>query len=135
MSHDSKKMPKQGQICWAELTTPDASKAQSFYSHLFGWKFIKYPVGDREYTCFKLGDGDDMGGIMQIPKEGDGSQMPTRWISYIYVDDIDAMTAEAKKLGATIKVPATNVGDFGRFTILLDPTGAEIAFWQSLKEC
>ena len=42
---------------------------------------------------------------------------------------------KAKKLGATIKMPATNVADYGRFAVLQDPTGAHIAIWQSLKNC
>lgn len=134
-------MPKQGQICWTELTTPDAHKAQSFYQKLFGWEFTSHPVSVadastelKEYTCFKL-DNNEMGGIMQIPKEGEYAHMPTRWLSYIYVNDIEAMAVQAKELGATIKVPVTDVGDFGRFCVLLDPTGAEIAFWQQMKSC
>ncbi len=134
MSQDSNKaMPKQGQICWTELTTHNAPKAKEFYSKLFGWKFMDSPTEYEGYNCFKLGEDDEMGGIMQIPSEGEHAQMPTRWLSYIYVDDIEAKIKEAEELGAKVKVPVTNVSDFGRFSVLLDPTGAEIAFWQSLK--
>jgi predicted enzyme related to lactoylglutathione lyase len=135
MSHDSKKaMPKQGQICWTELTTHNATKAKEFYSKLFGWNFMENPAEEfKGYNSFKLGEGDEMGGVMQIPSEGEYAQMPTRWLSYIYVDDIEAKIKEAEGLGAKVKVPVTNVSDFGRFSVLLDPTGAEIAFWQSLK--
>lgn len=134
MSHDSKKtMPKEGQICWTELTTHNATKAKEFYSKLFGWKFMAPPTEFEGYNCFKLEEDEEMGGIMQIPSEGEYAQMPTRWLSYIYVDDMEAKIKEAEELGAKVKVPVTNVGDFGRFSVLLDPTGAEIAFWQSLK--
>lgn len=126
-------MPKEGQICWTELTTHNAVKAKEFYSKLFDWKFTGSPTEFEGYDCFKLSEGDEMGGIMQIPSEGEHSHMPTRWLSYIYVNDIEEKTKEAESLGAKVKVPVTNVGDFGRFSVLLDPTGAEIAFWQSLK--
>lgn len=131
---DKMTMPKAGEICWTELTTRDAEKAKSFYSEMFGWKFAAHPDGFEGYNCFQVGD-KDMGGIMQIPTEGEYSQMPTRWLSYIYVEDIEAAARKAESLGATIKVPVTDVSDFGRFVVLLDPTGAEIAFWQSLKAC
>lgn len=126
-------MPKQGEICWTELTTKDATKAKAFYKELFGWEFIEHPVGIEGYTCFKTGD-KEAGGIMQIPSEGEYSHMPTRWLSYIYVDDIEAAADKAKSLGAVIKVPVTDVSDFGRFVVLMDPTGAEIAFWQFIDK-
>jgi predicted enzyme related to lactoylglutathione lyase len=49
------------------------------------------------------------------------------------VENLDKSVEKAKSLGATIKVPQTPVSDFGRFAVIIDPTGAYFALWQSLK--
>lgn len=126
---------KYGQFCWNELMTPDAKKAEEFYSSLLDWETEHHSMGDTDYVMFKTGkDCKGVGGMMQIPK-GQESQIPPHWMSYISVENLDDKVKKAQDLGATIKVPATLVGDFGRFAILVDPTGAHIALWQSLKTC
>ncbi|CAN5365679.1 VOC family protein [soil metagenome] len=126
----SEKMPQQGQFCWNELMTANPSKAKSFYGDLFGWKNEEHEVGDNIYTMFQ----NVMAGMMQIP-QGQEKEIPPHWLSYVYVNDVDAMVAKAKSLGAQIKVPVTAAGDFGRFAIIVDPTGAHLGLWQSMKEC
>lgn len=129
----SDKKPQQGEFCWNELMTPDVKKAKEFYSALFGWKSLDHDMGEMTYTLFQRSD-KDIGGMMQIPK-GQEKQIPPHWMSYISVENLDEMIKKAKSLGATITVPATSAGDFGRFAIIADTTGAHVALWQSLKTC
>lgn len=129
----SGKMPSQGEFCWNELMTSDTQKAAKFYTELFGWVGQEHKMNDMAYTLFKNGD-KDVGGMMQIPADQPG-QIPPHWMAYIAVDDLDAMVAKAKALGATIRIASHQVEDFGRFAIIQDPTGAGIALWQSLKSC
>ena len=72
--------------------------------------------------------------MMQIPK-GQEKEIPPHWMSYITVDDLDAMVGKAEALQAEIVVPPQDVNDYGRFSLLKDPTGAHIALWQPLKSC
>jgi len=129
----SNKTSEHGEFCWNELMTPNVKKAKEFYSELFGWETHDHDMEHMTYTMFKAA-GKDIGGMMQIPA-GQEQQIPPHWMSYIYVHDLDATVEKAKSLGALIKVDKTQVGDFGRFAIIEDPTGAHIAMWQSLKEC
>lgn len=121
---------QQGQFCWNELMTGDPKKAKSFYGELFGWKTESHDVGEHVYHIIQ----NAMGGIMQIP-QGKENEIPPNWLSYVYVNDVDAMVAKAKSLGAQIKCPVTAAGDYGRFAVIVDPTGASLGLWQSLKSC
>lgn len=129
----SKTMPKQGEFCWNELMTTDVHKAKEFYKKLFGWEYQEHDVDGMKYTMIKAGEKEG-GGMMNIPADQQG-KIPPHWMSYVYVDDIDKSLTAAQSLGASVKVPATNAGDFGRFAVICDPTGAHLALWQSLKSC
>ncbi|MDF3054900.1 MAG: Glyoxylase [Gammaproteobacteria bacterium] len=124
----SKDMPKQGDFCWNELMTGDTQAAGKFYAELFGWECHTHQVGEVSYTMFKNGD-KEIAGMMQTP-DAQKEHIPPHWMSYVLVDDLDAMVEKAQSLGATIKVPAQLVGNFGRLAMIEDPTGAVIAFWQ-----
>jgi hypothetical protein len=110
-----------------ELTTHDLPKAKEFYSALFGWKLQDMPmVGGRNYTMINVGEGTG-GGMMTAPDPS----IPPHWLPYVAVDDLAASTQRAKDLGATMIMENIPVADYGRFTILKDPTGAVIAMWQA----
>ena len=110
-----------------ELTTHDLPKAKEFYSALFGWQLQDMPMaGGRNYTMINVGEGTG-GGMMTAPDPG----IPPHWLPYVAVDDLAASTQRAKDLGATMIMENIPVADFGRFTILKDPTGAVIAMWQA----
>lgn len=129
MSSNAK--PQLGEFCWNELMTPDKKKAQAFYTALCGWTAQDHDMGEMTYTMFMSGD-KNIGGMMQIPKDKI-DQIPPHWMSYICVEDVEKTIEKAKSLGATVKVPVTNVTDMGRFAVIKDPVGAHIAFWQSTK--
>jgi predicted enzyme related to lactoylglutathione lyase len=126
----SEHMPQQGQFCWNELMTGNTTAAKRFYGDLFGWKTEEHNVDDKVYNMFQ----SVMAGMMEIP-QGQEREIPPHWLSYVYVNDVDAMVSKAKTLGAQIKVPVTQVNDYGRFAIIIDPTGAHLGLWQSLKSC
>lgn len=120
---------KTGEFCWNELLTPDVAKAKAFYSALFGWQITDHDMGNMVYSMFNNGD-KEVGGMMTIPE---GQNIPPHWMSYVYVEDLDASAKKAETLGAKIVQPPTDVGNFGRLAVLQDPTGAHIALWQSVK--
>ncbi len=79
-----------------ELCTPDAAKAKDFYSKLFRWNFTDSDMGGGMiYSTFKPDSGPG-GGLFSMPN------MPTFWMAYVGVDDINAATEKAKSLGASI---------------------------------
>jgi predicted enzyme related to lactoylglutathione lyase len=110
-----------------ELQTKDLPKAKDFYSKLFDWKLEDMPMpgGQGTYTMISVGEGTG-GGMFQNPEPN----VPPHWLAYVGVDDVRAMTAKAKELGATVCLDVMEVGDFGLMSVITDPTGATLAMWQ-----
>src|SRR3954468_12731580 len=120
--------PKTGEVSWNELVTRDTKGAADFYGKLFGWQSTPFKPqgadpGAQPYNLFKL-DPNSMGvgGMMQVPHP----EMPSQWIPYVSVDDIEASMAQATKLGAKTCVPVMSIGEIGRIAIIQDPQGATI---------
>lgn len=113
-----------------ELATTDIAKAKQFYGKLFDWKLEDMPMPDgMTYTMVGVGDGTG-GGMMQHPMPG----APSMWMAYVLVDDVEAATAKAKSLGATVMRDVTPVTDMGWFSIIVDPTGAHLGLWQPKRK-
>jgi len=108
-----------------ELNTTDLNKAQSFYGQLFNWQTEETKMPDGKYTVIKVGEGT--GGGM-LPQKMPGA--PSEWLPYVAVDDIQAATEKARKLGARVMKDVTEVPDMGWFSIITDPTGAHLGLWK-----
>lgn len=118
-------------FCHAELATTDIPKAKAFYSKMFKWKLntLPMPTPGGSYTMIDVGetkDGGTGGGIMgqMIPNAG------SAWMPYVLVNDIDAATKKAKKLGAKVCKGVTEVEGMGWLSIIVDPTGAMLGLWE-----
>jgi predicted enzyme related to lactoylglutathione lyase len=105
-----------------ELATQDLEKAKQFYTSLFDWKLEEVP--QLNYTLIGVGEGTG-GGMMKGP-EG----VPSYWLPYVNVEDIQASTEKAKTLGATVMHGPMEVPGAGWICVIRDPTGAAIGFYQ-----
>lgn len=120
--------PVPGTFCWNELMTKDAAAAKAFYAALFGWKMSDMDMGaGGTYTMLKRGD-KDVGGLMQI--RPDMGPLPSHWLAYVDVTNVDAATKKAGELGARVQVPGMDIPGIGRFGVFEDPTGATLAVFQ-----
>ncbi len=115
-----------GIIPWNELITSDKAASVAFYSSLFGWTTdeMEMPNGDT-YTLFKKGERMVAGCVTPPGSEN----VPTMWLSYVNVDDIDASIAKAKELGAVVHNERVDL-PMGSFAVFTDPQGGTLAFWQ-----
>lgn len=118
--------PGTGTFVWYDLKTRDFESAWAFYGKLFGWKRNEtdFPVG--RYTMIRMGDRN-LGGIVPIAHE---DRLPSHWVGYVSVADIDAAAAAALDLGGSVPVPPTEIGSIGRFALILDPHGAALCPFQ-----
>jgi hypothetical protein len=116
---------QKGAFSWNELMTTDIEAAKRFYAELFGWRFeLMNNLEDVDYHVISVGE-TPIGGIMGMPPEtGD---MPPAWGSYVTVDDVDAVAAQAKQLGGQVIVEPRDIPEVGRFCVILDPQGAMIS--------
>ena len=120
------------QFVFLELRTNNLKKAREFYTKLFGWNFNEMPMGKDVYLMIKkFGAAKDFGtGIAKNPAPKD---VPSHWTPYIGVEDIEATTKKAKKLGAKILQEIKEM-PWGFSNTIVDPTGAVLSLWQPKEE-
>jgi predicted enzyme related to lactoylglutathione lyase len=120
--------PTEGVFVWDELHTSDTAAAKSFYTEVFGWTTSDADMGGTTYTIFKRAGDVDVGGCYPLDE---GMQAPPHWLVYIGTEDVDATTARAKELGATVFVEPADIPNIGRFSVLQDPAGAAFGLYKS----
>lgn len=104
---------------WFHNSSNKPNESKAFYEKLLGWKPSDGPGG---MTMF----GGEKGPFAALgAKDGDEAG----WLPYVQVDDVDAATKKAVKLGAAL-VKEKRRGPAGEFSVVRDPGGAAIALWQ-----
>lgn len=107
-----------GAVCWADLSSPDPSRAQQFYEALFGWNIGPAPGTPPDYLIVQQ-DGQRMAGIGPMRQPG----VPPHWGLFFMHADVDAAAVKAKELGGKELMPPTAMGPT-RLAVLADPQGA-----------
>ena len=116
-----------GVPCWVDTSQPDPEAAVNFYSGLFDWEFEDVLPTDApaRYVVATLG-GLDVASIS-------GPDASAAWVTYVAVDDADAVAAAMIDHGATLLAEPADAGPGGRAATLRDPQGAEIRLWQARR--
>jgi predicted enzyme related to lactoylglutathione lyase len=111
-----------GRFVWHDLMTTDREKAIAFYTSLFGWECRPVDMGGSIGTYDMLHAGTEgIGGMVPLdPTHG----IPSHWVAYLGVDDVDATCARADATGGKTCVPPMDIPGTGRFAVVEDPTGA-----------
>jgi predicted enzyme related to lactoylglutathione lyase len=107
-----------GMFVWFDLRSKDVGEAGDFYEKLLGWN-----VQGQEGHSMIAGDSGPWAAI--VPHQ----QKDSAWVPYVQVEDVDAATARAAELGATVLHEAMD-GPAGRYSTIRDTGGAPIALWQ-----
>jgi predicted enzyme related to lactoylglutathione lyase len=123
--------PTTGRFVWHELHTTDRAKAVKFYGSLIGWETKDVQMGPGEPYTLCLLNGKDHAGIT---KSMAPAHVPSHWLPYLAVDDVDASLAKAEKLGARVLMKATDIPNVGRFAPIADPQGAVFALFKGARE-
>lgn len=107
-----------GALVWNELQTPNVESAKEFYTSVFGWS---HQTDQNGYVVL-LREERAHAGMMQIDESwGD---VPPNWAVYVMVEDVEAIGARAKELGANLLTEVSSAGELGRFVVIQDPQGA-----------
>lgn len=122
---DPKLLP--GKFVWFELVTKDPKRAQAFYGEVVGWKLKSSPVGGESYDTICVGDRM-VGGYLEA--KGDE---PSRWLSYVSVEDLDESARVVRENGGKVLVAPHDMADVGRATHVEDPQGAELHLFRTTK--
>jgi len=122
--------PEIGSIGWVDLTVPNAGEVRDFYAQVVGWKPQGLDMGGYEdFVMAAPGSGEGKAGICHA--RGGNAGLPSVWLVYLMVEDLDASAARCVELGGKILAPARSAGPSGRFCVIQDPAGAVAALFQS----
>lgn len=116
-----------GRLGWIDLTVDDAEHVRDFYGAVVGWTPDDVDMGD--YADFNMLDdaGTAVAGVCH--RRGGNASMPTGWLPYFVVADLDAALAAALEGGGSVG-DARTMGGSARWAIVRDPAGNAFAVWE-----
>lgn len=116
-----------GTIGWIDLTVPDATAVKDFYTQVTGWKAEPVSLGD--YDDYNMtANGEPKAGVCH--KKGVNSDIPSQWMIYINVRDLDESRAQCEANGGKLLTDIRSAGSMGRFCFIEDPAGAACAIFE-----
>lgn len=121
-----------GRFIWNELLCNDADAAATFYGHILPWKSQPFSPGS-PYQVFSRNGGAPLAGNMSLPAEARAMGTVPHWRSYIGAGDVDAIVAQASRLGARILEAPRDLPGVGRAALLADPEGARFGVYRPLE--
>ena len=105
---------------WTDLSTFNVRIAKQFYGASFGWQFKN--IGDGYLTCYA--QKVPSAGLYRMPDFFQKINMPSFWMSYIHVSNINETVQLAEQLGAKIEVQPEAAPGGGQIALIRDPAGA-----------
>jgi len=110
-------------ITHVEFPADDLGRAKAFYAAVAGWEFQPME-GVPDYETFST--GERAGGAIGAR----GTSMGNALRVYITIPDLERGMAAAEEHGGRLIEGPIDVGGQGRYVVVADPEGTEIALWQ-----
>lgn len=123
----TKRFGTPGTFVWHDLMTTDLDTAKKYYTDLLGWTYHEMDMGDAGMYPLILVGEMGQGGMVRL-SEDDG--IPSHWMAYLCVDDVDARTERAQESGGQLHHGPMDIPDVGRFSVVSDPQGAAVSLFQ-----
>lgn len=119
---------RRGTIGWIDLTVSDAEQVRDFYQAVVGWTASLVNMGDYEdYSMNAPEDGEPIAGVCHAL--GGNADLPSTWMIYIVVDDLEHSMERCQELGGTVVVQPRQMGK-ARYCVIRDPGGATCSLYQ-----
>lgn len=120
-----------------EIPFDDATRAQKFYSDVFGWQINKFPQMDYYMVTTSETDSNTM--MPKTPGSINGGMLkrdPTGPNPIIVIDvpSIDEHVKKIESFGGKVVMPKIPIGDFGFYSRVSDTEGNIIGLWQNAKK-
>jgi len=124
----STRVNEPGTVCWNELLTHDADGAREFYRDTLGVGTKQTElVDDAGYTELTVNDRT-VAGMMPMDGPQWPAEIPSHWMVYFGVDDVERAAERVTKLGGEVRVPPTDIS-IGSFALAADPSGATFSLF------
>jgi len=120
---------------WCDLSVYKLQVAMDFYSKVFGWTYYKTTdiSIDEDYHIAYMGS-TPVSAIFTMPSYLQKLNLPSFWMSYIQVDNIDLIVEKAKThQNVIIEVKPTAFDEKSRIALIRDPSGAGFTIYEGEK--
>jgi predicted enzyme related to lactoylglutathione lyase len=115
---------------WNELMSRDVDKAKAFYTQVFGWSYDEMDMGPMgTYSVIAGGENNGWGGLMAMPPDVP-AEVPSHWMVYFTVSDIEATMAKVTGAGGQIANGPMDIPGVGQFAVIQDPAGGVFSVLQ-----
>lgn len=116
----------QGAPCWVNYGCTDVEAAKAFYTAVLGWRYEEQETEGNPWSMALAGDAP-IATFYALPPQ---QPQQSAWELYLATDDVDGVTAAAPGLGGTVVMEPFSIEDWGRMSMLADPTGGVVELWQ-----
>jgi predicted enzyme related to lactoylglutathione lyase len=112
-------------LTWNQLASRNLDGAARFLGSVFPYAFEALPQMPFDaYRVFKVGERV-VGGMIAMPDEVP-AEAPPHWLTYFWLDDVDAGAERARELGGEV-LRGPEDSPYGRSATLRDPQGGLFA--------
>lgn len=113
-------------VSWFETPVKDMERAKAFYAEVFGYTFEMAEMGPMRLAMIQsTGEGPGVNGALVMAQGYEPSMTGT--IVYHYCEDLAVQLGHAERLGVTVLVPKTSIGDYGFMAHIVDSEGNHVA--------
>lgn len=117
-----------GAIAWHEVTANDQNATDDFYSAIFGWNKIVWPMPEGEYHGMAI-DDVPVAGVAKRPDEATAHA----WTIYFEAPgSIDQTIENVRRLGGSILRDKYTVEGTGDIAVVADPSGTVFGLMKSV---
>ena len=120
-----------GELCWADVQTPDVAAAKSFYAAVFGWRYEDLPTPDGRSYAQAFIDNDLVAVVAPQNPAQQEAGTPAQWNVYFAADNARVVAEEAPHAGGAVEFGPEEVGDSGSMVFLHPPGGGTTGVWQA----
>ena len=118
---------KENHFIFADLSTYNVAVAKQFYTDVFGWSFYS-----EDNYHLALSKNKTICGLYETPQKFKAMNMPSFWMSYIQVNNIQSTVNKAKELGGIVELVDLNL-PIGKVALIRDPLGAGFTIYEGHK--
>lgn len=132
-------MAAHGYPNWVDLHTSDSVRARTFYHAVLGWDFNNrftiageddHPDTVPPSTFMALSAGRPVAEIIDRRTVFDDMNLPSSWLPYIGVRDLDVTLSRVEAAGGEILNSPSDRGTMAAVARISDPDSAQIGLWE-----
>ena len=114
---------------WIEIPVQDIERAAKFYGQLLERELTITDMPPRRMATLYFEPNEVGGSLLQSPGIEPGHQGTHVYLNAGHGSDLEAMIERVRALGAEIVIPATPMGDDGRFASFKDTEGNTLSLF------